>query len=234
MSDTSYTPGYWDEDEQTWVGGESLPGHQQGVLELSVKSDGKVSAKLLTSVGSRSVSGTLSWFPDEDDAESEGTFTFTAKMTKDDEECDVEFYPDGTISGYADTYNKPEERYDGGDVEGLRQDTALLSKSNFMDKYYTFAFNAAASGNDEQHEASGYGYLTVKTAKGLDEDKTDKEGRVIRRERYAGAMERSFFIGKGMTDSEITAKFEDGVLHLTFPKEEAKKLPEKKTIAIEG
>lgn len=164
MSDTSYTPGYWDEDEQTWVGEESLPGHQQGVLELSVKSDGKVSAKLLTSVGTRSVSGTLSWFPEEDDAESEGTFTFTAKMTKDDEECDVEFYPDGTISGYAASYSKSEDTYLGGKVEGMRQDEELLAQSPFLDKYYTFAFSAEAE-KDEETMQSGYGYLTIKTDK---------------------------------------------------------------------
>lgn len=161
--------GHWEWDNEAqddvWVeDGEGEP-RQTGILELSVKSDGKVSAKLITRTGARSVSGALAWHSYGDEDDEEGEFSFSAKMTKDDEECDIEFSSDGTISGYADTYNKPEERYDGGDVEGLRQDTALLSKSNFMDKYYTFAFNAAASGNDEQHEASGYGYLTVKTDK---------------------------------------------------------------------
>ena len=76
------------------------------------------------------------------------------------------------------------------------------------------------------------GYLTISAAKGLDKDEQDKCGRVIRRERYAGAMQRSFFIGKDIPEEEIKAKFEDGVLKLTVPKKEAK-LPEKKSIAIE-
>lgn len=76
------------------------------------------------------------------------------------------------------------------------------------------------------------GYLTVAAAKGLDKDEEDKKGRIIRRERYAGAMQRSFFVGKNLTEEDIKAKFEDGVLKLSVPKKEAK-LPEKKVIMIE-
>ena len=78
------------------------------------------------------------------------------------------------------------------------------------------------------------GYLTVGAAKGLDEENTTKKGRVIRQERWSGAMQRSFYVGEGVTEEDITAKFENGVLSLTIPKKEAKKLPEKKTIQIEG
>ena len=78
------------------------------------------------------------------------------------------------------------------------------------------------------------GYLTVTAAKGLDKDEQDKRGRLIRQERYVGTMQRSFFIGKNITDEEIKAKFEDGVLKLSIPKKDEKKLPEKKTIMIEG
>ncbi len=125
-----------------------------------------------------------------------------------------------------------------GDTErklyGRRAPHEMRTDIRENDDSYEIDIDLPGFKKDEIDLSLENGYLTVKAAKGLDEDKTDKEGRVIRRERYAGAMERSFFIGKGVTDSEITAKFEDGVLHLTFPKEEAKKLPEKKTIMIEG
>ena len=78
------------------------------------------------------------------------------------------------------------------------------------------------------------GYLTVSAAKGLDQDKTDKKGKIIRQERFAGAMQRSFYVGTGLTEEDIKAKFEDGVLTLNVPKKAAPKLPEKKTILIEG
>ncbi len=78
------------------------------------------------------------------------------------------------------------------------------------------------------------GYLSVSAAKGLDKDEKDNRGKLIRQERYAGAMQRSFYVGEAVTEEDIKAKFEDGVLKLCLPKKEAKKLPEKKTIAIEG
>ncbi|MBO4360463.1 MAG: Hsp20/alpha crystallin family protein [Eubacteriaceae bacterium] len=79
------------------------------------------------------------------------------------------------------------------------------------------------------------GYLSITASKGLDEEKQNNEGRVVRRERYAGTMSRSFYVGEQITEDEIKARFENGVLKLTVPKKEAKKvIPEKKTIMIEG
>ena len=78
------------------------------------------------------------------------------------------------------------------------------------------------------------GYLTVSAAKGLDKDENDKKGKLIRQERYAGAMQRTFFVGEGLTEEDIKARFENGVLSLRIPKKETPKVPEKKTILIEG
>ena len=78
------------------------------------------------------------------------------------------------------------------------------------------------------------GYLTVSAAKGLDKDKTDKKGKYIRRERYAGSMSRSFYVGDDITASDIHGKFENGILTLDVPKKEAKAVETKKHIAIEG
>ncbi|MBR6315138.1 MAG: Hsp20/alpha crystallin family protein [Clostridia bacterium] len=77
------------------------------------------------------------------------------------------------------------------------------------------------------------GYLTVSAAKGLDEEHKDKKGKVIRRERYSGAMQRSFYVGDGVEETDVKAKYENGVLKLSIPKKELKKLPEHHNIAIE-
>ena len=77
------------------------------------------------------------------------------------------------------------------------------------------------------------GYLTVGATKALDEEKKNARGKLIRQERYSGSMQRSFYVGEYVTEDEIGAKFEDGVLRLTVPKKDAPKLPEKKTIRIE-
>ena len=68
------------------------------------------------------------------------------------------------------------------------------------------------------------GYLIIQAAKSLDKDKEDKEGKYIRRERYAGSCSRSFYVGEGITQNEINAKFEDGILRLTVPKKDRKQI----------
>ena len=78
------------------------------------------------------------------------------------------------------------------------------------------------------------GYLTISAAKGLDKDEQDKKGKYIRRERYAGAMQRSFYVGDEVTQEDIKARFEDGILRLSIPKKDAQAVETKKTIAIEG
>ena len=78
------------------------------------------------------------------------------------------------------------------------------------------------------------GYLTISAAKGLDKDEKDKKGKYIRKERYAGSMSRSFYVGEGVTEEDIKAKYEDGILRLVVPKKDAKAVENKKYIAIEG
>ena len=78
------------------------------------------------------------------------------------------------------------------------------------------------------------GYLTVSAAKGVDKDEKDNEGRYIRRERYSGSMTRSFYVGNAVTEEDIKAKYEDGILSLSIPKKDPKTVEAKKYIAIEG
>ena len=75
------------------------------------------------------------------------------------------------------------------------------------------------------------GYLTVSAAKGLDKDEEDK-GRFIRRERYAGACSRSFYVGD-VTNDEIKCKFEFGVLTITLPNRDKKAVDGSSRIMIE-
>ena len=79
------------------------------------------------------------------------------------------------------------------------------------------------------------GYLTISAEKGLDKDEQEKDtGRYIRRERYSGACSRSFYVGEAVTEEDIKANFQHGILTLNVPKKDAKAVNAKKTIAIEG
>ena len=78
------------------------------------------------------------------------------------------------------------------------------------------------------------GYLTISTEKSLNKENKENKGKMLRQERYVGTMQRSFYVGESITEDDIKAKFENGVLSLMIPKKEAPKVPEKKQILIEG
>lgn len=78
------------------------------------------------------------------------------------------------------------------------------------------------------------GYITIRAAKGLDEDEKEKKtGKYIRRERYSGTCERSFYVGEGVTQQDIKASFKHGILRLDIPKKEVKKIEQNNFISIE-
>ena len=77
------------------------------------------------------------------------------------------------------------------------------------------------------------GYLTISARKDMSTDESDQKGRYVRRERYNGVCSRSFYIGEEVKSSDVSAKFEDGILKITLPKQEKKALPGSTSIAIE-
>ena len=113
-----------------------------------------------------------------------------------------------------------------------------LMKTDIKEKKdgYDLEMDLPGFKKDEVKVELNNGYLTVSAAKGLDEEEDDKKtGRYIRRERYAGACERSFYVGEDVKQEDIKAKFENGILSLSVPKPvEQKKVETSKRIAIEG
>ena len=77
------------------------------------------------------------------------------------------------------------------------------------------------------------GYLSISASKGLDKDEEKKDGKYIRRERYAGSMNRTFYVGSQLTQQDIQAKFEDGILKISVPKKDVQQIEQNKYIAIE-
>ena len=103
-----------------------------------------------------------------------------------------------------------------------------------FDDKYEVEIDLPGFKKDEVTAELNDGYLTISAEKGLDKDEKDKENRYIRRERYAGSMSRSFYVGESLTEQDIHAKYENGILTLDVPKEDKKAVPEKRYIAIEG
>ena len=79
------------------------------------------------------------------------------------------------------------------------------------------------------------GYLTISAAKGIEQDEKEKEtGRYIRRERFAGACQRSFYVGEDLNQEDIKAEFKHGVLKLSIPKSKDQSAEQNNYITIEG
>ena len=97
---------------------------------------------------------------------------------------------------------------------------------------YTLSIDLPGFKKDEVNVELKDGYLTVSAQKGLDKDETDKQGRYIRRERYAGSCSRSFYVGD-LKPGDIRGKFESGVLTLSMPKQSPALPQQPNRIAIE-
>ena len=101
-----------------------------------------------------------------------------------------------------------------------------------MKDHYEMLIDLPGFKKDEMKIELNDGYLTISAEKGLDKDETDKNGSLIRQERYAGSLSRSYYVGEDITENDIHAKFENGVLTIDVPKKEETK-PVEKYIAIE-
>ena len=110
-----------------------------------------------------------------------------------------------------------------------------LMKTDVREKDNTYELDVDLPGfkKDEIKLELKDGYLSISAAKGLDREQEDKKGKYIRQERYAGACSRSFFVGEGVEPGDVSAKFEDGILKISLPKQVKKELPQSPSIVIE-
>ena len=76
------------------------------------------------------------------------------------------------------------------------------------------------------------GCLTIRAARAQTKEEEAQKGRYLRRERFCGACSRSFYVGEVLEPEDVSARFENGILKLSFPKVPEKKVPEKKIVTI--
>lgn len=100
--------------------------------------------------------------------------------------------------------------------------------------HYEMDIDLPGFNKDEIHAQLQNGYLTISASKKLDKDEKNDKGQYIRRERNFGQCARSFYVGSGVTEADVKAKYENGILELEIPKKEPQKVENKKYIAIAG
>ena len=110
--------------------------------------------------------------------------------------------------------------------------TLMRTDIKETDGGYELTIDLPGFKKDEVNVELKNGYLTIQASKGLDKDESDKKGKYIRQERYAGACSRSFYVGD-VRPEDVKCKYEFGVLKLTLPKEAPKALETSNRIAIE-
>jgi len=128
---------------------------------------------------------------------------------------------DGAFSPLADFFNT-ERNYSSSSI--MKTDIKETEKEYLLD--------VELPGFNKKDLSLSYedGYLTI-TAK-VNRDAEDKKHTFLRRERYMGTYQRSFYIGEDVEKDNIVAKYNDGILEISVPKEDKKIVEEKHTIAI--
>ncbi|MCI5934530.1 MAG: Hsp20/alpha crystallin family protein [Lachnospiraceae bacterium] len=118
-----------------------------------------------------------------------------------------------------------------------RTDTSSLMKTDVKehDQGYELEISLPGYKKEDIRAELKDGYLVINATTSQNKDETDeKTGKYIRRERYSGSCSRSFYVGDYLTQEDVKARYENGVLTIAIPKKDAKKIEEKKVIAIEG
>ena len=134
---------------------------------------------------------------------------------------------------FEDFFRDLDQSYVPKALYGKRAKNLMKTDIREDEKGYQLAIDLPGYRKDELKLELKDGYLTISAEKNEEKEQKDEKGRMIRQERYAGSVQRSFFVGEQLKEEDIKAKYEDGVLRLEIPKkEEEKKLPERRYIEM--
>lgn len=97
---------------------------------------------------------------------------------------------------------------------------------------YRMEIDLPGFAKEDMHIELEKGYLTVRAEKNTNQEEKDEKGNIIHKERYSGKCSRTFFVGNDVTEEEIKAAYQNGILTLTLPKE-TKKIEQKRYINID-
>lgn len=132
---------------------------------------------------------------------------------------------EGALSGFADVNRR---------LYGKNGKNMMKTDVKEVENGYQVAVEMPGFDKSEISVELEKGYLTITASKELREDQREEDDKYIRRERYAGTMQRSFYVGEGIQQEEVKARYENGVLTLEVPREDEQKVQQSRRIAIEG
>ena len=131
-------------------------------------------------------------------------------------------------------YDDKDEKKAEKKLYGHRAQNLLRTDIKETKEGYELVIDVPGFKKDEVKVALKDGYLTVTAQQNTNKDEKDKEGNYIRKERYSGSCQRSFYVGEGVKQEDLKAAFNNGILTVAVPKEAEKPAEEeKKYITIE-
>ena len=109
----------------------------------------------------------------------------------------------------------------------------MLTDIKEHDDHYDIEVDLPGFHKDQINLALENGYLTVSAHKSIDENDTTSSGTLIRQEKTYGTLSRSFYVGEDIENSDIKARYENGVLTVSVPKKDVINKAENNKIFIE-
>ena len=134
---------------------------------------------------------------------------------------------------FEDFFRDLDQGYAPKALYGKRAKNLMKTDIREDEKGYQLAIDLPGYRKDELKLELKDGYLTISAEKNEEKEQKDEKGRMIRQERYAGSVQRSFFVGEQLKEEDIKAKYEDGVLRLEIPKKEEEKGPSSEELLTE-
>ncbi len=104
-------------------------------------------------------------------------------------------------------------------------------RTNIKETEHTYELDLELPGykKEEIKVSLESGYLTVSAEK----QQKEEEGKKYLRREIHESISRSYFVGQDLTQDQIKAKYDNGILSLVIPKESPKQLPENHFVTIE-
>lgn len=102
-----------------------------------------------------------------------------------------------------------------------------------MDDRYELVSNIPGAKKEDIKLSLKDGYLTIEASVDSEKDESNKKAHYIHKERYVGSFARKFYVGTDITEEDVKAKYDNGLLTVTVPKKEPKEPKETKKIKIE-
>lgn len=119
------------------------------------------------------------------------------------------------------------------DLFPMQNDKAMACDIKETETGYQLALNVPGFSKEDLKMSLENGYLTIEASHSSSDEKTEENGRWIRQERYSGSYQRSFYVGEQVTENDIRASYNNGVLEIDVPKISKKAVENKKIIPIE-